>query len=309
MEKLCGEEHCQSLTPGLPVPRSDARVKVYHVHGSVDVPEGMIVTANDYFSFLNSHTYFSRKLSTILHENTVVILGYSLSDTNLKAILSDYKGFSRSNIIGSNIFLVSQSKVNNYIKDYYSNCYGIRVIDDTEIEDFFAGVSEKIPAAKECVDTAMKALTNVLSGKHKFTDRFIKLENSFYEIVASLSAKGHSLNSENVVKMIGQVIAQKQKLTQENGAWAQYTHLAKWLVYLGAIMELKSTSIEKTYLEAVKKSMETMSKRYLLGYSWHAYRAWESKWLSLIPENRVMIKEYITDHLSDDDSMSIVNLG
>jgi len=309
MEKLCGEANCQSLTPGLPIPRSDARVKVYHVHGSVDVPENMVVTANDYFSFLNAQTYFSRKLSTILHENTVVIIGYSLSDMNLKAILSDYKGFAKSNLIGSNIFLVSRSKVKNYIKDYYSNCYGIRVIDDTGVAKFFSEVTCNIAVAKDCIDTAMTAMTNVLAGTHKFKKNFINLENSFFEIVASISAKGHSLNADAVVKMIGKVIAQKQKLTQETGAWEQYTHLAKWLVYLGAIMELKSTSIEDIYLKAVRRSMDTMSKKLILGYSWHAYNVWEAKWPSLMPANRVMIKEYITDKLGNDDAIGIVNLG
>lgn len=96
VETLSGESDCHSLTPGLPIPRSRSRVKVYHVHGSVDSPENMVVTSDDYFRFINNESYFSRKLSTVLHENTVVILGYSLGDTNLKAIISDYKGFSRN---------------------------------------------------------------------------------------------------------------------------------------------------------------------------------------------------------------------
>ena len=37
-EGLTGENECQSLTPGLPIPRSSASVKVYHVHGSIEKP-------------------------------------------------------------------------------------------------------------------------------------------------------------------------------------------------------------------------------------------------------------------------------
>lgn len=92
----------------------------------------MVVTSDDYFKFINGESYFSRKLSTVLHENTVVILGYSLGDTNLKAIISDYKGFSKSHVIGSNLFLISRSAVTQYIKDYYAHCYGIRVLDQME---------------------------------------------------------------------------------------------------------------------------------------------------------------------------------
>ena len=86
VEELSGENNCQSITPGLPIPRSQSRVKIYHVHGSIDSPENMVVTSDDYFKFINSESYFSRKLSTVLHENTVVILGYSLGDTKADSI-------------------------------------------------------------------------------------------------------------------------------------------------------------------------------------------------------------------------------
>ena len=109
-ESLVGDA-CQSIAPGFPIPRASATTKVYHVHGSTDSPQNMVVTSDDYFKFMHGESYFSRKLSTALHENTVVILGYSLADTNLKSILSDYRGFSRANITGENLFLVSRSAV------------------------------------------------------------------------------------------------------------------------------------------------------------------------------------------------------
>lgn len=77
VEDLTGKNECQSIAPGLPIPKSPARVKVYHVHGSIDSPDNMVITSDDYFKFINNDSYFSRKLSTVLHENTVVILGYS----------------------------------------------------------------------------------------------------------------------------------------------------------------------------------------------------------------------------------------
>lgn len=147
-----GFDACHSLTPGLPIPRSSARVKVYHVHGSIDSPENMVVTSDDYFKFIHSESYFSRKLSTVLHENTVVILGCSLGDANLKSIISDYKGFSKNHVIGSNIFLVSRSKVDQPVKDYYAHCYGIRVIDETECHDFFSKLSSEILNAEKCTE-------------------------------------------------------------------------------------------------------------------------------------------------------------
>ncbi|MFZ5736193.1 MAG: SIR2 family NAD-dependent protein deacylase [Pseudomonadota bacterium] len=309
MEQLCGTADCQSLTPGLPIPRSSARVRVYHVHGSVDVPENMVVTADDYFKFLNSESYFSRKLSTVLHENTVVILGYSLGDTNLKAILSEYNGFARNHVIASNIFLVSRGTVDRPLKDYYSNCYGIRVIDETTISDFFSGVTQEIPSAKECIDTSVGNVRKVVLEGRRFSESYLRLEDSFYEIVSSISAIGLSIDHSGVVKMFGDIIQRKSDLTKESGAWEQYTHFAHWLIYLGTILNVKATSIENIYLEAVKRSMETMSKEQLFGYSWQSYKAWRAKWDSITPANRSLIASYLTIHSRGKDALSIISLG
>ncbi|MGE8401342.1 MAG: SIR2 family NAD-dependent protein deacylase [Delftia tsuruhatensis] len=309
IEKLAGDSDCHSLTPGLPIPRSQARVKVYHVHGSVDAPENMVVTSDDYFKFINAETYFSRKLSTVLHENTVVILGYSLGDTNLKAIISDYKGFSRNHVIGSNIFLVSRSRVAQYIKDYYSHCYGIRVIDNTDVHEFFRKLNSAIPEAEKCAESSVSNIRNVIFKSHSFTKEFLKVENSFFEIVASLAAIGISINDSRVVAALGNIIDKKTELTKENNAWEQYEHLARWLIYLASILELKGTSIEGVFLTSTLRSMTTMRKEMYVGYSWHAYKSWSNRWDSIISSNRFLIKKHIEANTSWADALSIVHRG
>ena len=57
LESLSGPDH-HSITPGLPIPRSDARVKIYHVHGSIKSPRNMVVTSEDYFKFINGESFF-----------------------------------------------------------------------------------------------------------------------------------------------------------------------------------------------------------------------------------------------------------
>lgn len=166
LEDLAGENNVHSLTPGLPIPRSESKVKIFHVHGSVASPDNMVVTSDDYFRFINNETYFSRKLSTVLHENTVVILGYSLGDTNLKAIISDYKGFSRTHRIGSSIFLISQSKVDQHIKDYYAHCYGIRVLDEMEVSNFFILLNLSMSDAEKRLEQSITNIRKVIFEKN-----------------------------------------------------------------------------------------------------------------------------------------------
>lgn len=309
VERLIGEKECHSLTPGLPIPRSPSRAEVYHVHGSIDSPENMVVTSDDYFKFLNSESYFSRKLSTVLHENTVVILGYSLGDTNLKAIISDYKGFSRNHVIGSNIFLVYREPVNQHVKDYYAHCYGIRVMDNTQVRDFFVSLNTSLPKAEKCAESSIENIKNVIYKGYKFTREFLALENSFYEILASIAATGLSLNNSKVTETIGTIIKTKIELTTGYNAWDQYEHLARWLIYLASILELKGTSIEDIYLKAALQSMTTMRRELYIGYSWHAFTAWNSRWSGIISSNRAMIKAYIEKNTTWADALSVVKRG
>ena len=306
-EELTSDNECHSIAPGLPIPKSPARVKVYHVHGSIDSPQNMVLTSDDYFNFINNNSYFSRKLSTVLHENTVVILGYSLGDINLKAIMSDYKGFSKSHVVGANIFLVARSSVDQHVKDYYSHCYGIRVVDNLDIHDFFEELNETIPKVERIVDKSIRSIRKVVYEGRTFKKKYLSLEDSFSKIISSLSAEGLSLGDDRVVKVLGEIIEAKRELTIEDNAWDQYVHLAKWLIYLGTIFEIDGTSIENIYLTAVLRSMQTMSKRLVIGYSWHAYKAWSTRWPSIISSNRSLIRNYIEDNTSDSDALAVVN--
>ncbi len=305
LEEIVGRD-CLTISPGRPVPRSDARVKVYHVHGSVDVPGKMIVTADDYFNFMHSESYFSRKLSTALHENTVVILGYSLGDTNLKSILNDYRGFVRNHAVSNSIFLVSRSSVDQRVSDYYSNCYGIRVISNTEVEEFFGKVNMELDEARE-VSKSVDVIKKILYENNVFTEKYLQVETSFYEIVSAIWAVGENLQHERVVKTFADVIAKKMKLAQAPNAWEQYVQLATWLTYLGSLIDVRGTAVEDTYLAAVKWSMEHMSRTQTLGYSWHAYKVWDARWNSVTLDNRSLISKHIKLNSNDRDAIEITS--
>ncbi|HCR4061841.1 TPA: SIR2 family protein [Proteus mirabilis] len=306
IEEMIPIKKCQSLAPGLPIPKASSSTKIHHVHGSIDSPSNMVVTSDDYFKFINYNSYFSKKISSMIYENTIVILGYSLGDTNLKAIINEYKNFSRENVIGSSMFLVSRKKVESYLKEYYFHCYGIRVIDNLDIHDFFDKLNSKIQDVQKRVEDSLENIEKVLSGKHSFSKSFLKVENNFYEIIMSLAAFGVLVTDAKAMNMIEKIIQEKIKLTSENSAWEQYVHLANWLIYLATIIEIKDTSLEKIYLKAVFHSMNHMSKDYSIGYSWHAYKAWESKWFSLIVSNRVMLKNYVSKNINNQDAVNLV---
>lgn len=306
LEKLAGEKSCHSLSPGLPIPRSDSRVNVFHVHGSVDSPKNMVITSDDYFKFLNKESYFSRKLSTILHENTVVFLGYSLGDTNLKAIISDHRGFSKNHVVGSSIFFVSRKKIAQPIKDYYSHCYGIRVLDEMAIDDFFKKLNTQLPASKKRAEESIINIHNVLESGWNFTADYLGNEDSFYDIISAIFAVGQSIEGQRSVEVFGKIIETKVSLTKARGAWAQYEHLAKWLIYLASILELENTSIKNIFLGATLHSMNTMAKEHQPGSSWYAYSSWSNGWQGILASNRRMIRAHIEENPQNMDSLLLV---
>jgi hypothetical protein len=183
------------------------------------------------------------------------------------------------------------------------------VIDSLEVVGFFARLNLELPAAKQCKDSSLDNIKKVLLQNHTFTKEYLRLPNSFYEIVSSISAIGFSIDNPKVVTMLGAIIASKVELSQVKGAWEQYVHLADWLIYLASILEIGGTSIEGPFLDAVQFSMKNMSKELLLGYCWQAYRSWSSKWDGIGPANRAIIRSCILKTVSWKDAIAIVSLS
>lgn len=304
---LLADKESTVYSIGYPVNRQPKGVQIYHVHGSVKHPKKMVVTADDYFRFINRPDYFSKKIQTLIEENTTVIIGYSLGDINFRAILNNQRSNRIHDINRQNLFFLSRSKVNQNVKDYYDRSYGLRVIDDTEIDDFIYKILDNHNNIKDRVAKSRDLLMSVLKGTMKFTDKYLKGSDSFFEIVATLSSNGILISHPDVMKFLKDVLKRKDNFTSENGAWDQYEHLAKWLIHLGAIMDIKKTTLEEVYLSAVRTSFGNMSKKQILGRSWHAFTAWKTGWYSLTYDNRQMIIEYFKDNEISDDAEEVIN--
>jgi hypothetical protein len=304
--ELLGLDKATSYAIGYPVNRQPIGVQVYHIHGSVKFPKNMVVTADDYFKFINKPDYFSKKVQTLIEENTTVIIGYSLADINFKSILNNLRANRAHDINRQHLFYLSRSPVDKHVKDYYDKSYGLRVIDNTNIDNFFATLLQKHKAIEDCVSDSKKLLISVLDGSEKYTDEYLKSYNSFFEIIATLSSNGILASHSKVIKFIKDILQRKNDFTSENGAWVQYDHLASWLIHLGSIMDMKNTLLEKTYLDAVKTSFGNMSKIKYYGCSWDAFQTWKTHWNDLTYENRVMIREFYKNESPSDDAKEVM---
>ena len=63
--------------------------ELFKIHGCASQPTSMVFTNEDYNEFIKKKKYLSAKLLTYFSEHPLLFVGYSASDPNIKAILSD----------------------------------------------------------------------------------------------------------------------------------------------------------------------------------------------------------------------------
>lgn len=63
--------------------------EIYKIHGSVQTPQSIVINEADYQKFHDKGKYLAAKLMTIFMEYPIIFMGYSISDSDIQAILSD----------------------------------------------------------------------------------------------------------------------------------------------------------------------------------------------------------------------------
>jgi hypothetical protein len=283
--------------PGKPITQRNGLLDIYQIHGSVEHPPSVVATTEDYYRFINTPTYFSRKIFTLMAENTVVFLGYSLGDPNLKAVIHAFRNSTSGSLDRGDLFYATRSKVPQYLKDHFEASFGMFVIDQMEIGEILEGIEKALPEAEKQVVKAEENLKKVLAGTHHYNDKYLHSSKSLMHIVSIANETGQNLSSVRFIKLLTDVLAKKVSFTGENSAWDQYAHLAEWLVYIGSLVNIRGTALEGRYLDAVSHSMKTMSGSHKWATSWEAYSVWQEHWGNLTFKNRQLITEHVNAKL------------
>jgi hypothetical protein len=294
--------------PGKPITQRNGVLEIYQIHGSVEHSPSIVATTEDYYRFINTPTYFSRKIFTLMAENTVVFLGYSLGDPNLKAIIHEFRNSTSGSLDRGDLYYITKSKVPQYLKDHFEMAFGLLVIDKMEIGAALEGIEKSYSDAENQVKHAERNLKSVLANTHSYHDKYLRSSKSLMHIMSVANETGQNLISAPFVKMLSKVLAKKMDFTKEDGAWEQYGQLAEWLVYIGSLVKISDTALEKPYLEAVCHSMKKMSGSFVRAASWQAFTVWQSNWGNIMLSNRQTIAEHVRTKLSAySDALKIIS--
>jgi hypothetical protein len=58
------------------------------IHGSADRPLTLVATSEDYESYPDTHTQLTNRVSELLHNNTVLFVGYAVRDEHVRRLLT-----------------------------------------------------------------------------------------------------------------------------------------------------------------------------------------------------------------------------
>ncbi|WP_340672798.1 SIR2 family protein [Enterococcus hulanensis] len=92
--------------------------ELYKVHGSVTEPHSIIISEEDYKLFDKNSVLISAKIIASLIDAPIIFLGYSLTDINIRKIISDFAGsINKEDMISGSerIILVERSEGENEI--------------------------------------------------------------------------------------------------------------------------------------------------------------------------------------------------
>lgn len=288
------------IIEGSTMPRINVGQNIYHIHGCIIKPDSIVLTLKDYYNFQNSNNYFSRKFYTLLQETTVAILGYSLGDFNLNTILSEVKNSKRETFRKTDLYFVNKAAIPDVISKFYSLTYGIRVIQYHPIDNFFKSVEAEFDKAKDLIDS-VENLKDVVHGTATYTDEFLKLRIALPTILVQASSIGIETNDSLFLKTLLIILQKKKNYTTEDNAWVQYEHLADWLIEVASAVVIKGSQIESDFCELAKYSFKKCSKGLWKGYSWHAWKEWNSRWHEMKLDNQIMLQELIDTNTWDKD--------
>ncbi|PQA90882.1 hypothetical protein B0A69_19300 [Chryseobacterium shigense] len=288
------------IIEGSTMPRINIGQNIYHIHGSILKPESIVLTLNDYYNFQNNNNYFSRKFYTLLQETTVAILGYSLGDFNLNTILNEVKNTRKQSFRKSDIYYINKSSIPEIISKFYNLTYGIKTIEEQQINEFFDEINKAYDKGKELIDSA-NDLVDVINGKCHFVDDFLKLRIALPTILMQASSLGIETNNKDFLNVLLDILNKKKEFTHEHNAFPQYECLADWLIEIASSIEIKDSIIELQFCDLVKYSFKYSSKVKYKGYSWYAWKQWNSKWHQMKIENQIMLEDLIKSNKWDKD--------
>ncbi|WP_458124725.1 SIR2 family protein [Paenibacillus sp. Z3-2] len=95
---------------------------IIKAHGTIEDVDSMVFTLKQYYKAKKDHPIFYEILKALFLTNTVVFLGYSLSDPDMNLVLETLANLSSSS---SPHYVVVKEGIDEELKEYWRDCYNV----------------------------------------------------------------------------------------------------------------------------------------------------------------------------------------
>lgn len=135
--------------------------EIYKIHGSVSNHESLVLTQEDYNNFAERDSYLTSKILTMFVENPIIFIGYSISDDNIKNILSSivtclegHPDSSKIYELQNQLIFIRWSQADEESRDTYRISVGkhdlqipcLNVSNYVDVYSYLSETKQKVPA-------------------------------------------------------------------------------------------------------------------------------------------------------------------
>lgn len=135
--------------------------EIYKIHGSVSNHESLVLTQEDYNNFAERDSYLTSKILTMFVENPIIFIGYSISDDNIKNILSSivtclegHPDSSKIYELQNQLIFIRWSQTDEESRDTYRISVGkhdlqipcLNVSNYVDVYSYLSETKQKVPA-------------------------------------------------------------------------------------------------------------------------------------------------------------------
>ncbi len=150
--------------------------EIYKIHGSCTEPGSLVLNQLDYNDFERKNAYLAAKLLTIFVEHPIIFLGYSITDDNIRSILSsiiDCLPPHKLSLLKNRLIFVEWNAGDASLNDVGSHSIDV-------------GKGKPLLMTKISTDQFMPIFSGLLKIKARYNLSWLRrLKNDIYEVVKS----------------------------------------------------------------------------------------------------------------------------
>ena len=279
MEQLV--DNSRTIGPYNPFSMQEGMTTVFHMHGHIRDSQSIVVSEKDYVDLLKVDDYRQMKLSSSLAESSVIFMGYSLGDINVRAALNRAQSY---NLNACDEFEKKYPKI--YVQAEYDsrssdtptdevlydekvNLYTLKIKD---IKKFLKEISDKV---KEFDAVYKRYVANVEAIKNK---GYLKSNKTYRQNVIK-SLKGAPPKYLNEVSdVFRDVLSNIWKSSGNDGAFEEYNFFVQ--VALDLLQDEIILSMKPSLLYEIMRRLNSLGSMYdpekkYVGTAWNASVYWK----------------------------------